>query len=83
MGDHRINVRETNMVHLVQKHITKIEGLDNAWMFIESIFLTRNQIVTIEGLNRCKNLHTLILSGNQITKIDDGAFDGLVNLYTL
>ena len=83
MGDHRINVRETHEVRLLEQGITKIEGLDNAWMFIERIYLNGNQIVTIEGLNRCKNLGSLNLARNRITKIDDGAFDGLVNLEEL
>ena len=83
MGDHRTNVCETHEVDLRSRDITKIEGLDNAWIFIESIRLSNNLISTIEGLNRCKNLVYLNLGGNSITKIDDGAFDGLVNLKKL
>ena len=64
-------------------NITKIEGLDKAWIYIKQIDLQCNQIVTIEGLNRCKNLVYLNLGYNKITKIDDGAFDGLSNLKEL
>ena len=80
MGDHIQNVRQTNVVNLGNKGITKIEGLDNAWMFIKMIYLNSNKIVTIEGLNRCKHLVHLDLRSNRITKINDGAFDGLANL---
>ena len=36
--------------------------------------------MTIEGLNKCKNLKRLILNRNEISIIPEGAFDGLVNL---
>ena len=83
MGNHMQNDRQTNEVDLEDRHITKIEGLDNAWVFIKRVDLCDNQILTIEGLNRCKNLVYLNLAANRITKIDDGAFDGLVNLEVL
>ena len=51
------------------KPITKIEGLDKAWMFIERIDLWDNQITTIEGLSRCKKLVVLDIRANQIEKI--------------
>ena len=51
--------------------ITKIEGLEKAWMFIEKIRLDFNQITTIEGLSRCTKLVKLNLSYNHLTKIDN------------
>ena len=69
MGNHKQNVRETNMVKLYKKGITKIEGLDKAWIFIERIDLQNNQITTIEGLSRCTKLVVLDLRFNKIEKI--------------
>ena len=80
MGGTKLSVRETTTVDLSYKNIKKIEGLDKASIFIENIWLGSNKIVTIEGLNKCKNLAKLHLNANLISKIPEGAFDGLVNL---
>ena len=83
MGEQKRSVRETTEVNLGFKGIKKIEGLDKAGIFIEMIYLNDNQIVTIEGLNKCKNLVNLVLECNYISKIPEGAFDGLVYLKEL
>ena len=78
-----MSVRETNTVEFYGDHtknIKKIEGLDKASIFIEKFILRFDNIVTIEGLNKCKNLVKLDLWNNYISKIPEGAFDGLVNL---
>ena len=59
-----VSVRETTDVDLEGSEIEKIEGLDKPGMFIETINLGWNQIVTIEGLNKCKNLVALNLGDN-------------------
>ena len=64
MGNKKRSVRKTNEVKIGFKNIKKIEGLDKASIFIESIWLRNNKIVTIEGLNKCKNLVKLVLFGN-------------------
>ena len=80
MGEEIRSVREMTAVEIREKEIEKIEGLEKASIFIEHIDLNFNQIVTIEGLNKCKNLAILELDDNKILKIPEGAFDGLVNL---
>ena len=64
MGEAIVSVRETTHVDLEDREIENIEGLDEAWMFIQSINLWGNHIVTIEGLNKCKNLVKLYLGWN-------------------
>ena len=64
MGNKKKSVRKTNEVKIGFKNIKKIEGLEKASIFIESIWLRNNKIVTIEGLNKCKNLIKLVLFGN-------------------
>ena len=80
MGEEIRSVRETTAVEIREKEIEKIEGLEKASIFIKHIDLNFNQIVTIEGLNKCKNLAILELDDNKILKIPEGGFDGLVNL---
>ena len=69
MWNHKYNVRETKRVSFYNKGITKIEGLDKAWIFIETIWLPSNLITTIECLSRCTKLVFLDLSYNKIEKI--------------
>ena len=64
MGEAIVSVRQTTHVDLGSRNIKKIEGLDETWMFIETIKLYNNKIVTIEGLNKCKNLVELGLGDN-------------------
>ena len=52
-------------------------------MFIKRIYLDDNQIKTIEGLNKCKNLIKPDLGYNAITCIPGGVFEDLVNLERL
>ena len=56
MGKETRSVRNTKKVKLWSADIKKIEGLEKASFFIESIILVNNKIETIEGLNKCKNL---------------------------
>ncbi len=67
MGGTKLSVRETTTVNLTRKNIEKIEGLDKASIFIERLDFRFNKIVTIEGLNKCKNLISLDLSFNNIS----------------
>ena len=64
MGEAIVSVRQTTVVDLQFENIKKIEGLDKPGMFIEKIDLRNNQIVTIEGLIKCKNLVRLNLGCN-------------------
>ena len=47
LGDTKCSVRNTSQVKLMRKKISKVEGLDNASIFIESLDLRTNLIVTI------------------------------------
>lgn len=61
---------EENKISVVQKFVSEIDLLPKKFLKVETLYLSSNNIRTLEGLQQFSNLKNLSLANNEVTLLE-------------
>lgn len=58
---------EENKISVVQKFVSEIDPMPKKFLKVETLYLSSNNIRTLDGLQQFSNLKNLSLANNEVT----------------